>query len=241
VGTRTAILNVARLGTVDYTVALEMQEAMVQARMRDRIGDTLLILEHPHVYTLGRGGDERYLLARRPEVPVYRVSRGGQVTYHGPGQLIGYPILKLEGRARDVHRYLRMLEELMIGVLGRRGVESARHPGLTGVWVGASKIGSIGVGIRRWVTLHGFAVNVCCDLSFFEAIVPCGIDGCVMTSVAALGHPEPSIADFTAATEETFANVFGYAGVERIEPADVFGLIGGPIAARQAENHPPEG
>jgi lipoyl(octanoyl) transferase len=238
---RTRILNVARLGTVAYAAALEMQEAMVHARMRDRIGDTLLILEHPHVYTLGRGADERYLLARRPEVPVYRVSRGGQVTYHGPGQLVGYPILKLEGRARDVHRYLRMLEDVMIEALARRGVTSARRQGLTGVWVGATKIGSIGVGIRRWVTLHGFALNVCCDLSLFEAIVPCGITGCVMTSVAALGHPAPSMAGFAAATEESFADVFGYGGVARIEPAEACELIDRPTIACEAENHPHDG
>jgi lipoyl(octanoyl) transferase len=236
VDARAGVLNVARLGTVDYAVALEMQEAMVQARMRDRIRDTLLMLEHPHVYTLGRGADERYLLARRPEVPAYRVSRGGQVTYHGPGQLIGYPILKLEGRARDVHRYLRMLEEVMIDALARSGVKSARHPGLTGVWAGARKIGSIGVGIRRWVTLHGFALNVRCDLSFFEAIVPCGITGCVMTSVAALGHPKPSMADFAAATEESFANVFDYAGVARIESERVWGLIDRPAASCGAQD-----
>src|SRR5579871_2701193 len=154
-------LEVARLGTVEYARALELQDALVAARRDDLIGDTLLLLEHPHVFTLGRGADERYLLETRPGVPVFRVSRGGEVTYHGPGQLIGYPILKLEGRDRDVHRYLRNLEEAMIRALADCRIEAARRAGLTGVWIDAKKIGSIGVGIKRWTTCHGFALNVC--------------------------------------------------------------------------------
>src|SRR5208282_5532448 len=134
----------------------------------------------------------------------------------------------LEGAARDVHRYLRALEEVMIDSLARIEIAAARRPGLTGVWADSRKIGSIGVGIRRWVTLHGFALNVCPDLSFFDAIVPCGIDGCVMTSIAALGHPEVSLARFAAITAETFARVLGY---DRIEPRDAADL-----AAMSARN-----
>src|SRR5271167_3211550 len=131
-------LSVANLGIVEYQAALALQNAMISARQTGAIGDTLLLLEHPHVFTLGRGADERFLLAERDsKVPVYRVSRGGQVTYHGPGQLIGYPILKLEGRDRDVHRYLRNLEEAMIRALADREIEAARREGLTGIWVGA--------------------------------------------------------------------------------------------------------
>ena len=219
------ILRVARLGTIDYAGALALQETIVRARQLDRIGDTLLLLEHPHVYTLGRGADERYLIARRAGVPVHRVSRGGQVTYHGPGQLIGYPILKLEGAARDVHRYLRALEDVMIDSLARIEIAAARRPGLTGVWADSRKIGSIGVGIRRWVTLHGFALNVCPDLSFFDAIVPCGIRGCVMTSIAALGHTEISLPGFAEVTEQVFAQVFGYARVERVDPIALAAMV----------------
>jgi lipoyl(octanoyl) transferase len=218
VNNETNILRVVWLGTIDYAGALALQEAIVRARQLDRIGDTLLLLEHPHVYTLGRGADERYLIARRDGVPVHRVSRGGQVTWHGPGQLVGYPILKLEGAARDVHRYLRALEDVMIDSLDRIKIAAARRPGLTGVWADSRKIGSIGVGIRRWVTLHGFALNVCPDLSFFDAIVPCGISGCVMTSIAALGYPEISPAGFGEITAQVFAQVFGYARVERVDP-----------------------
>ncbi len=222
---KTDTLRVARLGTIDYAGALALQEAIVRARQLDRIGDTLLLLEHPHVYTLGRGADERYLIARRAGVPVHRVSRGGQVTYHGPGQLIGYPILKLEGAARDVHRYLRALEDVMIDSLARMEIAAARRPGLTGVWADSRKIGSIGVGIRRWVTLHGFALNVCPDLSFFDAIVPCGIPGCMMTSIAALGHPEISLAGFAEITEQVFAQVFGYARIERVSPTALSAIV----------------
>ncbi len=225
---RTRSLRVGRLGTVDYAGALALQDELVRARFLDQIPDTLLLLEHPHVFTLGRGADERYLIARRDNVPVHRVSRGGQVTYHGPGQIVGYPILKLEGAARDVHRYLRALEDVMIDSLARVGIPAERRPGLTGVWVGGRKIGSIGVGIRRWVTLHGFALNVSPDLSFFDAIVPCGIDGCVMTSITALGHPEVSLGRFAAITAETFARVLGY---DRIDPLDA-----GDLAAMCARN-----
>ncbi|MGH7932708.1 MAG: lipoyl(octanoyl) transferase LipB, partial [Candidatus Binataceae bacterium] len=147
-----------------------------------------------------------------PGIPVYRVSRGGQITYHGPGQIVGYPIVKLEGATRDVIRYLRMLEQVMIDALAAVGVAAGRREGLTGVWVETRKIASIGVGLRRWVTLHGFALNVASDLSFFDAMVPCGIDGCRMTSIAAQGHPEISLAQFTAEIERSFAAVFGYGG-----------------------------
>jgi lipoate-protein ligase B len=203
-------LNIARLGVVDYAAALELQSAMVAARLRDAIGDTLLLLEHPHAFTFGRGADERYLLNRPAGVPVYRVSRGGQVTYHGPGQLVGYPILKFEGPDRDVIRYLRKLEQSIIDTLTRLGISAGRREGLTGVWVGNQKVASIGVGLRRWITLHGFALNVATDLSFFDAIVPCGIEGCRMTSVAALGHPEVSVASCADAMQCEFATVFGY-------------------------------
>lgn len=216
-------LEIARLGTVDYAAALALQDALVAARREDLIGDTLLLLEHPHVFTLGRGADPRYLLEARPGVPVFRVSRGGQVTYHGPGQLIGYPILKLEGRDRDIHLYLRRLEQTMIDALAELRIAAGRRIGLTGVWVGELKIGSIGVGLRRWITLHGFALNVCTELEYFDAIVPCGIAGCEMTSVdceiereigrKSGGHEIAAQTDLdtaAAAVQKSFAAVFGY-------------------------------
>ncbi len=204
------ILAVADLGVVDYGAALDLQSTMVAARLEDRINDTLLLMEHPHVFTLGRGADERFIVANPLDVPTYRVSRGGQVTYHGPGQLIGYPILKLEGRARDVTRYLRNLEDAMINALRDVGLDANRRAGLTGIWIGARKIASIGVGIRRWVTYHGFALNISTDLSFFDSIVPCGIEGCRMTSICELSSEQISMREFSASMQKSFARVFGY-------------------------------
>jgi lipoate-protein ligase B len=204
-------LAIANLGTVEYQRAHALQQALVAARLRGQISDTLLVLEHPHVYTLGRGADEKFILARRAEVPVIRVSRGGQVTYHGPGQVVAYPILKLEGPARDVGRYLRQLEQVMIDALAENGVCAERRDRLTGVWIGARKIASIGVGIRRWVTYHGLALNLSTDLSYFDSIVPCGIAGCRMTSLAGQGREDIGMAEFTNSLCENFRRVFGYA------------------------------
>jgi len=218
---REGSLNVARLGLVDYAAALELQNAAVAARMRDEIGDTLLLLEHPHVYTLGRGADASYIIDAVPDVPIYRVGRGGQVTYHGPGQLIGYPIVKLSGVRRDVSRYLRKLEQALIDGLGQFGIEACRREGMTGVWAGPCKIGSIGVGIRRWVTLHGFALNVTTDLAYFDAIVPCGIEDCRMTSIAALGQPQVTVEQFADAIERSFAAAFEYDRIMRVTLEDI--------------------
>jgi lipoyl(octanoyl) transferase len=232
-------LNVAWLGTVAYPAALTLQDALVNARRYDQIGDTLLLLEHHHVFTLGRGADERFLINPPPAVPIHRVSRGGQVTYHGPGQLIGYPILKLEGSDRDVHRYLRALEQSIIDALRELGIEAGRRERLTGVWIGPRKIASIGVGIRRWVTFHGLAVNVDPILSYFDTIVPCGIEGCEMTSVAdllsfqfdrALGQPSELFLDgcsspaeaFGRLLQRSFTAVLGYESVNMIPAEEIW-------------------
>ena len=220
-----ASLSVARLGMVDYTAALELQNAMVAARIRDTIGDTLLLLEHPHVYTLGRGADASYITDATGGVPIHRVSRGGQVTYHGPGQIIGYPIVKLNGARRDVSRYLRKLEQALITALREYEIEAARGDGMTGVWAGARKIASIGVGIRRWVTMHGFALNVTTDLSYFDAIVPCGIEGCRMTSIAALGRPQVTVGTVANTIERAFAAVFEYDRIVAADPRRLWALL----------------
>jgi lipoyl(octanoyl) transferase len=231
-------LEVAELGIVDYAQALRLQEAMVAARIRDEVPDTLLLLEHPHVFTLGRGADERFVRERLPGVPIFRVSRGGQVTYHGPGQLVGYPILKLEGARRDVGRYLRDLEQAMIDALGRLGIAAGRRERMTGVWIGAHKIASIGVGIRRWVTWHGFALNVAPDLSYFNAIVPCGIDGCEMTSVAIAGRADVSMRTVADAVRQSFARVFGFDQVTGAAPAAIWARVdpGRTIAEARGQN-----
>jgi lipoyl(octanoyl) transferase len=225
-------LTVAWLGVVDYGEALELQNLLAAARQHDDMGDVLLLLEHPHVFTLGRGADERFLL-NSADIPVHRVSRGGQVTYHGPGQLIGYPIVKLEGAERDVIRYLRRLEQTLIETLTAIGLFPQRRAQLTGVWLGQEKIASIGVSFRRWVSLHGFALNVATDLSFFDAIVPCGITGCRMTSINAQGlrFTSESIGQIVAGQ---FATVFGYTSVLSASRAELFALVERAVLAAEA-------
>jgi lipoyl(octanoyl) transferase len=218
-------LKVARLGVIDYQAALDLQSALVAARILDTIGDTLLLLEHPHVYTLGRGADAGFILDPPADIPLHRVSRGGQVTYHGPGQLVGYPILKLEGAERDVIRYLRKLEQVIANALATVGIEAQQREGLTGVWVGNEKIASIGVGIRRWTTLHGFAINVATDLRFFERIVPCGIAGCRMTSITELGRPTIKVTEFGEIIARAFAAVFAYRNTAIVEPRMIWNTI----------------
>ena len=229
-------LAISNLGLVEYEQAHALQQALVAARLRDEITDTLLILEHPHVYTLGRGADEKFIIAMRPEIPITRVSRGGQVTYHGPGQLVVYPILKLEGASRDVGRYLLDLEQAMIDALAQCGIAAERRGKLTGVWVGPRKIASIGVGIRRWVTYHGLALNVTTDLSYFDAIVPCGIAGCEMTSLARLGRIDQNVAAFGGILTESFRNVFGYARTVETAAAKLWSLIDPTPVIAEASN-----
>jgi len=194
------LIAVRRLGFVGYAEGLEIQSALVQQRSAGQIGDTLLLLQHPHVVTLGvrTGGGRGHVLAT-PErlaelgVDVHETRRGGDVTYHGPGQIVGYPILDLRPDRCDVHRYVRDLEDVMIHVTAEYGFEAARIPDLTGVWVGAAKIGAIGVRIQRWVTSHGFAFNVNTDLEYFRLIVPCGVSDRGVTSLKRLTGKEIAI------------------------------------------------
>ena len=208
------MLEVRRLGRVAYDEALALQERLRDARIAGEIPDTLLLLEHPDVITLGAGASEGFLrfpgeaLARRG-YEVRRTNRGGEATWHGPGQLVGYPILDLEPRGRDLHRYLRALEDVLIDGLADLGVPAVRRDGYTGVWLDArSKIASIGVGVRRWVTMHGFALNVCCDLARFDVIVPCGLSGVRMVSMASVLGRELDFAEVTDCVEDALRKAF---------------------------------
>jgi lipoyl(octanoyl) transferase len=179
------MLTIRWLGRIAFEDALAMQEEVVSRKIAGAVGgDELLLLEHEPVYTIGRTPDQSSLLGKAHLAhPVIQTNRGGQATYHGPGQLIGYPILDLKLRGQDLHRYLRALEDLLLAACARFGVLAARRDGFTGVWVGEKKIASIGVGVRRWISMHGFALNVCGDLAPFQQIVPCGIAGVEMTSI----------------------------------------------------------
>jgi lipoate-protein ligase B len=204
-------LEVAMPGVLDYADAVAWQERLVAGRLAGG-PDTLLLLEHPAVYTLGRGADERHLGgALAGDVAIVRAHRGGQATYHGPGQLVGYPVLDLRGLRTDIRWYLRMLEEMLIAALAEWRIPGERVPGHTGVWVAGKKIASIGVAVRRWVTWHGFALNVGSDLSGFAPITPCGIAGVEMTSVVRQGGPE-AVAAVTPVVLRQFVSTFGYSG-----------------------------
>ena len=186
-------MEIIRLGHIEYKRALELQMGYLERRVAGEIPDTLLLLTHPHVYTIGRMGDDTNLLVpaeslAQEGIGVERVSRGGDITYHGPGQLVGYPIILL---ARpDVHRFVRSIETALIASLAEFGVPADRIEGLTGVWAARKKIASIGIGVRRWVTYHGFALNVSTDLSYFRRIHLCGLKGREATSIAEVAGRE---------------------------------------------------
>jgi lipoate-protein ligase B len=181
--------RIVDLGTRDYAEAWHVQQELVAARQRDEVPDTLVLAEHPHVLTMGRGA-HRENLRTSAGMPVFEVERGGGVTYHGPGQLCGYPILQLRENERDVHLYLRRIEEALIRTLADFAIDAGRCPGFTGVWVGSHKLASLGVAVRRWVTSHGFALNVCTDLDRFSTINPCGLPASAMSSMTRiLGRP----------------------------------------------------
>ena len=185
-----AAVQVVHCGRVDYALALTRQERLAADIAAGRAAETLLLLEHPPVYTIGRGGDAAHLLD--PQAQVLRVDRGGDITWHGPGQVVGYPLVHLGRRGRDLHHWLCLLEELLIRTLAAFAVPAGRRAGMTGVWSERGKIGFVGVGVRRWVSLHGFSLNVCPDLTAFDRIVPCGIPSCPLTSMAREIKPSPA-------------------------------------------------
>lgn len=225
-------LWVERLGVMSYAAALDLQREVARARIAGTIAeDVLLLVEHPPVVTLGRSAKEKHLLAS-PEalqargVERFEVERGGDVTFHGPGQLVGYPIIDLNRHRRDLHWYLRQLEEALIVALSDFGIVAERSAGQTGVWTQGRKIASIGVHARSWVTWHGFALNVTTDLSYFDLMVPCGIQSVIMTSISreTTGPFAPTMKQVEASVVEAFGNVF------ELTPRNVAGLLGEAIS-----------
>ena len=224
-------LSVVDLGTLAYGAALELQRAAAKARITGQIADdVLLLVEHPPVVTSGRGTRPGHLVASEAQlrargVELFEVERGGDITFHGPGQLVGYPIIDLKQHRQDLHWYLRQVEEVIIQALATLGLPSVRNPGLTGVWTAGRdappgsrlrKIASIGVHARDWVTWHGFALNVTTDLSFFDLIVPCGISDVSMTTVRnELAASFPGSDRVTDAIVQSFASVFTLAAESR--------------------------
>jgi lipoate-protein ligase B len=212
---------VVRLGRTRYRECWDLQRALFARRAVDELTDLLLLTEHEHVFTLGTGADVHHLLAGDAElfergIDVVAVDRGGDITYHGPGQLVGYPLLDLHAYTRDLHWYLRRLEEVIIRMLGEFHVSGSRLEGYTGVWVGAEKICAIGIKASRWITMHGFALNVTTDLSFYDRIIPCGIFDRGVTSLQAVLGSAPPMETVESAVVRAFAEVFGAALTEGV-------------------------
>jgi lipoate-protein ligase B len=236
-------LSVCHLGGTPYREGLRLQQALVRARAAGATGDWLLYPDHPPVLTSGRGGHADSLIVDRATlerlgIELFEVARGGDLTWHGPGQLVGYAICDLERRGRDLHRFLRDLEAALVATLESYGLGGATVPGRTGVWVGEAKIASIGIAVRRWVSYHGFALNVAPDLGFFDLIHPCGLRGIRMTSLEALLGPAG--ADLGNARRRAAAAVAAQLGyrelrwAERQEVLEIAGRAADP-AAGEAE------
>ncbi len=219
---------VEQLGMVDYAEALRLQQERVAERKGGAIPDTLLLLEHSHVYTLGRNARREHLLVSRARLEelgaqVFETDRGGDITYHGPGQLVGYPIFNLTVHGRDLGRYMRSLEEVFIRVADGFGVRAGRVKGAPGVWVGNDKLVAMGIHVSRWVTSHGFAFNVSTDLGYFEAIVPCGLRDRGVTSLEKLlGRAVPMDVAVERVVEH-FGRVFGLEMLKKVEESVVEG------------------
>ena len=215
------LFHLEQPGLVDYAAALELQRERVAQRKAGTIPDTLILLEHPHVYTLGRNAQkenvlvsEEFLASRGAQV--FATDRGGDVTYHGPGQLVGYPIIDLTQYRRDISWYMRSLEDVLIRTAHDYGIEAVRSVGCTGVWVGNDKLAAMGVHLSRWVTSHGFAMNVNTDMRYFEWIIPCGLQCKGVTSLEKLlGHPV-KMEEVAERVVEHFGAVFGLE-VEAVE------------------------
>ncbi len=209
------IFNYCDLGLIDYLEAWDLQKEIFNRRHRNEIDDTFFLLEHPHTYTLGKVAERKNLISSEEQlkelgVSVYEIDRGGDITYHGPGQIVGYPIIKLSDWKEDTHQYLRGLEEVIIRTCAEYGLMTERNPKYTGVWVGEKKIAAIGIKVSRWITMHGFAFNVNTDLSFFGGIIPCGIKDKDVTSIERELGRDINIDEVKSKLTEKFTEIFGY-------------------------------
>ena len=203
------------LGLIDYKEAWDLQKHTFELRHQKKIPDIIYLLEHPHTYTLGKVADEKNLVGSKEyldkkKISVYNIDRGGDITYHGPGQIVGYPIINLNEWQNDTHKYLRALEEVIIRTCGHYGIKGIRDPKYTGVWIENRKIAAIGVKISRWITMHGFAFNINTDLSLFTGIIPCGIVDKEVTSLQKELSRSVSISEVKEILLKNFMEVFGY-------------------------------
>ena len=207
-------IDILNLGVKPYKEVWDLQKELVEKRRNGQINDTLILVEHEPVYTLGKNADENHILQHSPQdVKTYHIERGGDVTFHGPGQLVGYPILDLHNYKKSISWYMRSLEQLIIDTLAEYGITAERKVGLTGVWVGDEKIAALGVRVTRWVTMHGFALNVTPDLIYYSSIIPCGIFEYGVTSMAKLVTNELTVNSVKRVLTKMFMNQF-----QNIEP-----------------------
>ena len=215
------ILDYCDLNNIDYQEAWDLQKEILEMRVDEKINDVLFLLEHPHTYTLGKVADKRNLIGSvdylmQNKISVFDIDRGGDITYHGPGQIVGYPIIDLKKWKQDTHRYLRSLEEVIIKTCSDYDLKGVRDPKYTGVWIGDKKIAAIGIKVSRWVTMHGFAFNVNTDLDFFSGIIPCGIVDKGVTSLKNELSKSIDISEVKEKLVDNFKNIFEYEDVTAI-------------------------
>ncbi len=217
------------LGFIDYQQAWDLQKKTFELRVKNQIPDILFLLEHPNTYTLGKTADhnnlvgsEEYLTSN--EISVYDIDRGGDITYHGPGQIVGYPIISLNDWKKDTHKYLRALEETIIQTCSEYGITGSREPKYTGVWVEDRKIAAIGIKVSRWITMHGFAFNVNTDLSFFSGIIPCGITDKDVTSIKREIKRKADIDEIKTSLIKNFTKIFEYTNVSQVTREEIFSV-----------------
>jgi lipoyl(octanoyl) transferase len=220
-------LNLIELGVEPYKKIWDYQYQIQNLRILNKISDVLISLEHSNVYTLGKVAKQEHLLVtpqflHEQKIDLFEIDRGGDITYHGPGQLVGYPIIKLDDLYQDLHRYLRELEEVIILTLKEFNVDASRVPGLTGVWVNDEKIAAIGIKVTRWVTMHGFAFNINTDLSYFEKIIPCGIKDKGVTSLQKILGREVDLNLVKQILTKNFVKIFNYDEIENFTSIDEF-------------------
>lgn len=215
-------LNYTDLGLIDYKEAWDLQKETFELRKENKIPDTFFMLEHPHTYTLGRVADKSNLVGsdeflKENNISVYEIDRGGDITYHGPGQIVGYPIISLTDWVNDTHKYLRALEEVIILTCAEYGIVCGRNPKYTGVWIDDRKIAAIGIKVSRWITMHGFAFNIGTDLSLFNGIIPCGITDKAVTSLEKETNSKMELFDVKEKLLANFCKIFDYDDVYRNE------------------------
>ncbi len=231
---RKHILNILNLGIEPYRKIWDFQHQLHSLRLQNKINDVLILLEHDHVFTLGKVAKREHLLIpeaklNEKKIDLFEIDRGGDITYHGPGQIVGYPIIKLDELYQDLHRYLRELEEVIILTLKDYNIEGTRIDGLTGVWIEDEKIAAIGIKVSRWITMHGFAFNINTDLNYFNMIIPCGIQNKGVTSLKKLTGREFNINEIKDKLTGNFVNLFRYDEVNKFYSIEEFSQVSSKI------------